>query len=177
MRPSRRWLSSDDTTYANPAGPATAEPAQPTRGMPTRDMTGHMLAGSTPANDALNALLEQVSRGSRPAFAALFDQTQHAVHTRLEAIMSDRSRVAPALAAVYVEVWWLAGCRTQSQQDVLAWIDEITRRRAAGAASRPLPRQRDGSAANGQRHPGADYAVRELAGLLGRPMNALNHRG
>lgn len=116
------------------------------------------------SNDS--TLLELISRGSVPAFVALFDRTSGAARAELAAGLPDDRRVSEVLAATYVEVWWLAGCRREPETDGASWIAGILRRRITDAGrlvGRP-------AALTGSR---LSYAELELAALLQRPVDHL----
>jgi hypothetical protein len=64
--------------------------------------------------------------------------------------LGDPGRAAAIVTATYVEVWWLAGCQTDPDADVVRWIREIAERRAVEGArmrnDRPGPRSRNAAA-------------------------------
>jgi hypothetical protein len=119
--------------------------------------------------DNLDELMNKISYGSREAFAALYDRTSGTVRAHLEARLPDRDWVDAVLAATYVEVWWLAGCRTGPYAGVVVWLEEIAERRvaessvAAGRTVLPSPMP-DAVVARSR------YALMELAELLARPV-------
>jgi DNA-directed RNA polymerase specialized sigma24 family protein len=117
--------------------------------------------------DPFGTLLAQISYGDRDAFTRLFDETSGPLLDRIHAEVRDPQQAVAVLAATYVEVWWLAGCRPGREDDVATWIDQIARRRL-----------RDGTPRiNSRRYgPVLGYAVLELADLLGRPADALTSR-
>ncbi|MEV6633671.1 hypothetical protein AB0M54_23260 [Actinoplanes sp. NPDC051470] len=113
-----------------------------------------------------STLIELISRGSVPAFVALFDRTSEAARAELAAGLPDDRRVSEVLAATYVEVWWLAGCERAPEVDGMSWIVSILRRRISDAArlvGRP-------AALTVSR---LSYAELELAALLQRPVDRL----
>ncbi|MEU8659406.1 hypothetical protein [Actinoplanes philippinensis] len=110
-------------------------------------------------------LIASVSRSSVSAFAQIIDRTSPAVQDLLTALPIDEGQRVELLAATYLEVWWLAGCHTESGLDVVEWIIDIARRRIADAPVSP------GSSGE-TRDPGTarpGYASLELAALLRRP--------
>ncbi|MEU4222202.1 hypothetical protein [Actinoplanes sp. NPDC026623] len=107
--------------------------------------------------------MEAISRGSRDAFAVLFDRTAGAIGAELTARLADPEQRVPILAATYVEVWWLAGCRSGAESDVTQWIRRILDRRIVDAR-RTMGR-------HVEREPQPGRAELELAGLLGRPVD------
>jgi hypothetical protein len=116
-----------------------------------------------------SALIELISRGSVPAFVALFDRTSEAVHTELTVELPGAARTGEIFAASYVEVWWLAGCHRTVEADVTGWIISIVRRRIA-EASRETPRPGVRTLVEGLR---PSYAELEVAALLSRPVDRL----
>jgi hypothetical protein len=117
-------------------------------------------------------MVEAISRGSREAFVTLYDVTSGALRAELTSRLPDAERAVVVFAATYVEVWWLAGCHSGSEIDVMEWLRRILQRRIAdvyGDASRLPPSMTS--------DPGADrwpsYAASELAALLGRPVERL----
>jgi hypothetical protein len=118
--------------------------------------------------DRLDVLIDQISRGSRAAFVMLFDQTCGPVRDTLAARLPDPHWVSAVLAATYVEVWWLAGCRAGRHGEAVAWIDAIVQRRI-GEVLRSEGRSDLSVSASGTAAVRARYAVLELAALLGRP--------
>jgi hypothetical protein len=114
-------------------------------------------------------LIERISRGSVPAFAALFDRTSDAARAELTADLPGAGRAGEILAASYVEVWWLAGCRRTSRSDATTWITGIVRRRVA-EAGRAIPRQIRDAAMEDLR---PSHAELEVASLLQRPVDRL----
>ncbi|WP_433790778.1 hypothetical protein [Actinoplanes sp. CA-252034] len=103
------------------------------------------------------------------AFIELFDRTYPAVRTALTTLPIDGDRRDDVLAASYLEVWWLAGCRTEPGLDVVEWIIGIARRRIGDTRLGPTSPVEPVEAAG--RTPG--YALRELAALLCRPVGTL----
>jgi hypothetical protein len=116
-----------------------------------------------------SALIELISGGSVPAFAALFDRTSEAVRTELAIDLPGTARVSEIFAASYVEVWWLAGCGRRVEADVTAWIIGIVRRRIA-EASRQTPPRGEHTVWEALR---PSYAELEIATLLRRPLDRL----
>jgi hypothetical protein len=110
-------------------------------------------------------LMERISRGDRDAFGTLFDRTADRVRDRLRAWPDEPDWVATVFAATYVEVWWLAGCHSGPDVDVVAWIDHIVERRIAEDRRPPFP--------EGAPEPRPRYVVLELAELLGRSVDTL----
>ena len=105
--------------------------------------------------------MEAISRGSREAFALLFDRTAAVIAADLTTRIPDpRQRIA-ILAGTYVEVWWLAGCAGHAGADVTGWITGILDRRVTDACRAGGPRVQD--------WPGPGRVELELADLLGRP--------
>jgi hypothetical protein len=119
-----------------------------------------------PADDrTLPSIMDAISRGSREAFVLLFDRTAGAIGVELTACSADTEPRAAILAATYVEVWWLAGCRSSTDRDVQQWISRILHRRAM-AVHRAVS-----SPAGWEQRP--SRAELELAILLGRPVDRL----
>jgi hypothetical protein len=116
-----------------------------------------------------SVLVERISRGSAAAFAALFDRTSEAARAELAASHPGAGRAGEILAASYLEVWWLAGCRRTPRIDATGWITGIMRRRIA-EAGRAIPRQ-GGDAA--MEDPRPSPAELEVASLLRRPVDRL----
>jgi hypothetical protein len=120
----------------------------------------------------LSALMDPISRGSRDAFVTLFDHTRGAVRAGIGARLRDPQSAAAVFAATYVEVWWLAGCHTGPDVDVIAWIDSIVERRSTEARpdpGLPAPSTEPADAAEPQHL----RAALELSSLLGRPVEPL----
>lgn len=76
-------------------------------------------------------LLDAAARGDVFAFLALFDRTAAAVRAALVGLPPGDEGQDEVLAASYLEVWWLAGCRIPDDGGVTDWIIGIARRRAA----------------------------------------------
>lgn len=123
-------------------------------------------AGSSSGH--LSALRERISRGDRDAFATLFDHTRGTVRAGIDARLPDPQYAVEVFTATYVEVWWLAGCRTGRDEDVLAWINRIAERRIADAREPGAPSELISGEAVDPHHL---RSVRELSSLLGRPLN------
>ena len=123
------------------------------------------LDGAATGEDFERSMMEAVSRGSREAFVVLFDRTAATVGAGLTTRLGDPNKRTAILAATYVEVWWLAGCRSGAESDVSEWIRRILDRRVADA-DRATAQQADGE-------PRPGYAERELACLLDRPVERL----
>lgn len=138
-------------------GPRSAAPADP--GPARTDLE----------KAADRTLVELISRGSVPAFVALFDRTSGAALAELAGGFPGGGRAGEILAASYVEVWWLAGCHRTPEVDVTSWITGIVRRRMADAA-RGTPRHGGHAAWEGPR---PSYAELEVAALLRRPVGHL----
>lgn len=117
-------------------------------------------------------IVEAISRGSREAFVLLFDLTSGSVRAELVSRLPDADQAAVVFAATYVEVWWLAGCRSGSEIDVVQWVRQILYRRVADAHP-GAGRHRPPAAAGPGDDPRPSYAERELAALLGRPVETL----
>ncbi|MFI1991090.1 hypothetical protein [Actinoplanes sp. NPDC020271] len=133
-----------------------------------RPMTPAVLPPSTAPSAEKHlesAAIEAISRGSHEAFAALFDRTAKNLAADLAARFPEpRQRIA-ILAATYVEVWWLAGCRSDAESDVTQWISHIVDRRILDC--------RRASAAPPHHEARLSRAEYELAELLGRPVEDL----
>jgi hypothetical protein len=95
----------------------------------------------------------------------MFDRTAGTISAELRARLADPEQRVPILAATYVEVWWLAGCRRGAEPDVTHWIRGILDRRIADA------HRATGRQIEGEPRPGRSEL--ELAGLLGRPIDRL----
>jgi hypothetical protein len=122
----------------------------------------------------LSALMDPISRGSRDAFVTLFDHTRDTVRAGIDSRLRDPQSAAAVFAATYVEVWWLAGCHTGPDVDVIAWIDRIVERRSAEAGpdpDPPAPSEEPGPADAAD--PQHLRAALELSSLLGRPVDPL----
>jgi hypothetical protein len=102
-------------------------------------------------------LVELISRGSVPAFDALFTRTLPAARAVLTTHLPGADRAGEVLAASYVEVWWLAGCHRAPEVDVTTWITGIVRRRAAELPAGEGPRP--------------SYAELEFAAILRRSVD------
>jgi hypothetical protein len=111
-----------------------------------------------------DVLIDLISRGSVPAFVALFDRTSESVRVLLAADLTDAGQIRRILAASYIEVWWLAGCHQARDADVIGWITGIARRRTTEAVRVPA------DAVSGPR---PTYAELELMALLRRPLDRL----
>jgi DNA-directed RNA polymerase specialized sigma24 family protein len=81
--------------------------------------------------------MEAISRGSHQAFAELFDRTARTLAADLTARVAQPRQRTAILAATYVEVWWLAGCRSDADADVVQWICRILERRIADSYRGP----------------------------------------
>ncbi|MET8147214.1 hypothetical protein ACIBSW_11760 [Actinoplanes sp. NPDC049668] len=112
--------------------------------------------------ERLRWLIRRIGDDDHGAFSELFDQCAFLVSRRLGHQVPERHQVAGVLAATFVEVWWLAGCHVDPDTDVMMWIDEISRRRAA--ESRPTTSPGPGLLGA----PWAPGVEVELAGLLRR---------
>ncbi|WP_143162783.1 sigma-70 family RNA polymerase sigma factor [Couchioplanes caeruleus] len=86
-------------------------------------------AGSLADKNLENSLLEAIARGSQEAFGVLFDRTAGVVGADLTTRLRDPEQRAAILAASYLEVWWLAGCRSGVEPDVTQWVRRILDRR------------------------------------------------
>ena len=80
-------------------------------------------------------LVRRIADDDRDAFCELFDRCSGPVWLYLGRQVVDPYRAAGVFAGTFVEVWWLAGCHVGQGTDVLAWIEQIVRRRVAD--SRP----------------------------------------
>ena len=116
-------------------------------------------------------LIDMISRGSVPAFVALFDGTADTVRAELAHDLPGSTRINEVLAAAYLEVWWLAGCHRTVPADVIGWITGIARRRIAEASRGTA--QRTGHTP--LEDPRPSYAELEVATLLRRPVDRLLH--
>jgi hypothetical protein len=116
-------------------------------------------------DDPLSSMVDAISQGNREAFAVLVDRTAEAIGAELTATVADTRQRAAILAATYVEVWWLAGCRSSAEPDVPQWIRRILHRRVIAAPGLISPRT------GGDRRP--SRAELELAALLDRPVDRL----
>ncbi len=112
--------------------------------------------------DHERSMMEGISRGSRQAFATLFDRTSAIIDAELTARLRDPGQRAAILAAAYLEVWWLAGCHSGPEPDVTQWIRRILDRRVAEEHRAMAHR------VQAESRPG--HAELELAHLLGRPL-------
>lgn len=116
--------------------------------------------------------LAAISRGSREAFTSLFDRTSGAVHAELASRLPDPERAAAVFAATYLEVWWLAGCKSGAELGAGEWINRILHRRIADAmAGRQWRTASLTSESSTDLRPSC--AELELAALLGRPVRRL----
>ncbi|MFD1364356.1 hypothetical protein [Actinoplanes sichuanensis] len=109
--------------------------------------------------------MEAISRGSHQAFAALVDRTAEILAADLTARLTEPRQRTAILAATYVEVWWLAGRRSDADADVKQWIGRILERRIADSCRVPTGRA--------HHEPGHSRAEHELADLLDRPIDDL----
>ncbi|MEU8241095.1 hypothetical protein AB0C07_22860 [Actinoplanes missouriensis] len=109
--------------------------------------------------------MEAISRGSHQAFAGLVDRTAKILAADLTARLREPRQRTAILAATYVEVWWLAGCRSDADADLAQWISRILERRIADSCRVPTDQ-----AHHQPRHSRAEH---ELAGLLDRPIDDL----
>jgi DNA-directed RNA polymerase specialized sigma24 family protein len=91
--------------------------------------------GATAANDQgedadrLRWLIRRIAADDHDAFAELFHRISGPMSRRLLGHVSDPLQVAGVVAGTFVEVWWLAGGHVDPDTDVIAWIDQIVRRR------------------------------------------------
>ena len=144
-------------------------PAPETQGQPARARTDSCGEASDD-----QPTVAAISRGSREAFASLFDRASGAVWAELAVRLPDADRAATVFAATFVEVWWLAGCHSGPELDAAEWIRRILHRRIADAGpvgwrqSRTPP---PASEAAADLRPSC--AELELAALLGRPVGRL----
>jgi hypothetical protein len=113
----------------------------------------------------LPSIMDAISGGSREAFVALFDRTAGFISVELTACLADADERAAILAATYVEVWWLAGCRSSADPDVPQWIRRILHRRVKAAHRAVSP------PTGWQQRP--SRAELELATLLDRSIDRL----
>jgi DNA-directed RNA polymerase specialized sigma24 family protein len=135
---------------------------------PANPMTPSTIPPSAdPAAERLleSAAMEAISRGSHQAFAGLVDRTAKNLAAGLEARLEEPRQRTAILAATYVEVWWLAGCRSDTDADVAQWIGRILERRIADSCRVPTDQA--------HHEPGRSRAEHELADLLGRPIDDL----
>lgn len=112
-----------------------------------------------------SAAMEAISRGSHQAFAGLVDRTAKKLAADLAARLAEPRPRTVILAATYVEVWWLAGCRSDADADVAQWISRILERRIADSCRVSTDRA--------HHDPEHSRAEHELAGLLDRPIDDL----
>jgi hypothetical protein len=111
-----------------------------------------------------SSLIDLISGGSVPAFTALVDRTSDAIRAELSVDPAFPARASELLAATYLEVWWLAGCRPTRGAEVTAWIIGIARRRIAEAS-------RGSAQRTTTEGPRPSYAELEIATLLRRPID------
>ncbi|HEX5203546.1 MAG TPA: hypothetical protein VFW27_26770 [Actinoplanes sp.] len=128
---------------------------------------GRVAADFERAGDS--TLIGLISRGSVPAFVELFNRTCEGARVELAAHFLETAWRREIFAASYVEVWWLAGCHRTPEVDATAWIAGIVRRRIEEAV-RGMSRHGVRGASEGPR---PSYAEREIAALLGRPVDDL----
>ena len=124
---------------------------------------------AVPADAGDSTLIELISRGSVPAFVELFERTAEAARAELAGDLPGTARRGEILAASYVEVWWLAGCRRTAEVDAAGWVAGIVRRRIDEA--RGMSRPGAHAASQGSR---PSHAELEIAALLGRPVDDLS---
>lgn len=120
---------------------------------------------SDPGDDSadLRRLVQRIAADDRNAFAELFDRVSGPLSSGLRSQVPDPVRAAGIVAGTFVEVWWLAGCHVAADTDVLAWINEIVRRRVADSRS-PGPGAPDSAAHTAL---WAQHSELELAELRG----------
>jgi DNA-directed RNA polymerase specialized sigma24 family protein len=126
------------------------------------------------------SLMERVSRGDQEAFATLYDHTSGPVRDRIQARLIHPDATTTLVAAVCVEVWWLAGCYAGQASDVTGWIHGIAERRLKERRLKER-RLKDGRLKDQRPQPTAStertIEVRELADLLGRSPEELTRQG
>jgi RNA polymerase sigma-70 factor (ECF subfamily) len=121
-------------------------------------------------NSELTALLQQISQGDQPAFAALYNATRSLVYGLAVRILRDPSAAEDVTIEVYQQVYQQAGQYTSDRGTPSAWMLTLTRSRAidrlrqhtlrqqrestldAIACTSPLPDPEASSAANELRH-------------------------
>jgi DNA-directed RNA polymerase specialized sigma24 family protein len=87
----------------------------------------------------LRWLLRRVADDDRDAFGELFHRVSGPVSSRVRRQVPDPIRAAGVVAGTFVEVWWLAGCHVDPDTEVMAWINNIVRRRVADSWPLALP--------------------------------------
>jgi hypothetical protein len=119
-------------------------------------------------DDHLRWLVRRIAADDRGAFAEFFYRVAGTTSNRLHRQITDRDRVAGVVAGTFLEVWWLAGAHVDAGTDVLAWIDEIARRRVADSRPPNRPAHPAVLASAAATVLWAHRAEVELAGLLDR---------
>jgi hypothetical protein len=125
------------------------------------------------SSERLRWLRRRISGDDRNAFVELFDRLSGPLRDGLGARLADPPCAEIIITATFVEVWWLAGCHSGPETDVVAWINRIVDRRVGEL--RPLAAQFVYQADFSQLTPGVLATMRarraelELAALLGRP--------
>jgi RNA polymerase sigma-70 factor (ECF subfamily) len=81
-------------------------------------------------NSELTALLQRISQGDQPAFAALYNATRSLVYGLAVRILRDPSAAEDVTIEVYQQVYQQAGQYTPDRGTPSAWMLTLTRSRA-----------------------------------------------
>ena len=78
----------------------------------------------------LGALLRQVARGDRDAFAAVYDLTKNRVYGLVVRVLRDAGYSEETTQEIYLEVWRSASEYNPTKGSALAWLLTMAHRRA-----------------------------------------------
>jgi RNA polymerase sigma-70 factor, ECF subfamily len=82
------------------------------------------------AQEDVQLLLQQMARGSRPAFEHFYDRYSSLVFTFALRLLKDRPTAEDILQEVFMQVWRQAGSYNEERGSPEAWLINLTRSRA-----------------------------------------------
>ncbi|WP_373142157.1 sigma-70 family RNA polymerase sigma factor [Mycobacterium marinum] len=88
------------------------------------------MTGPPGRSDDLNALLRQIARGERDAFAMFYDHTCTRVYGLVARVLRDAGYSEETTQEIYLEVWRTASDYDATKGSPLAWLLTMAHRRA-----------------------------------------------
>ncbi|WP_156686475.1 sigma-70 family RNA polymerase sigma factor [Mycobacterium sp. Marseille-P9652] len=88
------------------------------------------MTGTVRQSNELEALLRDVARGDRAAFAAVYDLTRSRVYGLVLRVLRDPGYSEETTQEIYLEVWRSASAYDPSKGSALAWLLTMAHRRA-----------------------------------------------